>query len=313
MSAPARFRSDDGDAERALMTPEGVMLRLQLATVGQRLGAFLLDLAMMAAVLVVLTLVVILAATGLLLGGGKSPPAAALELVGVIWLLGFFALRNLWFIGFECGRRTATPGKRAFGIRVIARDGGRLSADAVVARNMLRELEFFLPLSFVSYEAGTGAFSAWTALAGLGWSLTFAVFPLFNRDRLRIGDLVAGTWVLRTPRRRLGSDVAAVSAAREFVFTEAQLGLYGVFELQKLEDVLRGSQPDPMRRDPQDPIIAVAASVRRKIGPAGGDHAGGGHAGGDDHAFLSAYYRALRARLERQLLLSRARADKNDG
>jgi hypothetical protein len=58
-----------------------------------------------------------------------------------------------------------------------------------------------------------------------------------------------------------------------------------------------------MRRRPDDPVTAVAASVRRKIGHAGG---------GDDHAFLTAYYTALRARLERQLLMDRARVDKTD-
>src|SRR3546814_4149078 len=56
-----------------------------------------------------------------------------------IWMLGGFLLRNFWFIGFEMGQRAATPGKRLMGIRVVARDGGRLTADAVVARNLIRE------------------------------------------------------------------------------------------------------------------------------------------------------------------------------
>jgi uncharacterized RDD family membrane protein YckC len=60
-------------------------------------------------------------------------------------MLGFFMLRTFWFIGFELGSRAATPGKRLMGIRVVARDGGRLTADAVVARNLIRELELFLP------------------------------------------------------------------------------------------------------------------------------------------------------------------------
>lgn len=301
MTAATGFRDTGNRAKRALVTPEGVMLRLELASVGQRFGAFVIDLALMAALLVALTIAALLIATGVVF---TAPSVIAFELIGVIWLLGFFALRNLWFIGFECGRRTSTPGKRAMGIRVIARDGGRLNADAVVARNMLRELEFFLPLSFISYQAGTGAGSAWTALAGLGWSLCFALFPLFNRDRLRLGDLVAGTWVLRTPRRRLGREVASAPATPEprFRFTEAQLDAYGVFELQKLEAVLRESTGRAMRRGPDDPVTAVATSVRRKIGMAGGD----------DHEFLTAYYLALRSRLERQLLLDRAKADKTD-
>src|SRR3546814_9024800 len=60
---------------------------------------------------------------------------------------------TFWFIGFELGSRAATPGKRLMGIRVVARDGGRLTADAVVARNLIRELELFLPLMML----GAGA------------------------------------------------------------------------------------------------------------------------------------------------------------
>ena len=186
--------------------------------------------------------------------GPSLGQGATLQIIAAIWLLGAFVLRNLYFILFESGRRTATPGKRLLGIRVAARDGGRLTADAVVARNLMRELEFFLPLSFIGYQTGSGAITALTTLAGLGWSLGFALVPFFNRDRLRVGDLVAGTWVLRTPRRRLGADIGqqtSTADAADFVFTDAQLAAYGEYELQTLEDVLRRGSPDanaPRRR-----------------------------------------------------------------
>jgi uncharacterized RDD family membrane protein YckC len=291
--------------ERALMTPEGVQLTLEVAQVGQRLWAFLIDLVIIALALAVLTVAVIVVAGSLLLSGPALGNSTTLQAIAAIWLLGAFVLRNLWFILFESGRRTATPGKRLLGIRVAARDGGRLTVDAVVARNLMRELEFFLPLSFIGYETGTGAITAWTALAGIGWSIGFALVPLFNADRLRIGDLVAGTWVLRTPRRRLGTDIARHSAAvdhADFRFTDMQLDAYGVYELQTLEDVLRRGTPNPMRRPVDDPVTIVAAAIRSKIG----------YAGGDDYAFLAAYYAALRARLERGLLFGRRRRDKRD-
>src|SRR3546814_5288321 len=49
--------------------------------------------------------------------------------VAILWLLGFFVLRNGWFTLFEMGGRGATPGKRLMGLRVVARDGeiGRAS------------------------------------------------------------------------------------------------------------------------------------------------------------------------------------------
>ncbi len=302
MAERPQFR--EARAERALVTPEGIALILELARGGQRFWAFMLDLLMIGALLVVLTLVCLFVA-GVLLGAmGSSTPVESLEIVGVIWFLVSFVLRNCWFILFESGRRTATPGKRIMGIRVAARDGGRLTIDAVVARNLMRELEFFLPLSFLSYQAGQGG-GGWTALAGLGWSLVFALFPLFNRDRLRVGDLIAGTWVLKTPRRRLGQDVTERSAAAdqsEFAFTDAQLGAYGVFELQTLEDILRRGQPNAMRRPVDDPVTVAAAAIRTKIG----------YRGGDDYAFLAAYYAQVRGRLERGLLLGKRRRDKRD-
>ncbi len=290
---------------RALVTPEGVTLLLELASAGQRLWAFLLDLVVMIVLLVVVTILCFLAAGGVLAGSKSGSYGGSLELVAVIWLLAFFVLRNCWFILFESGRRTATPGKRLMGIRVAARDGSRLTIDAVASRNLLRELEFFLPLSFLGYQASEGVAGAWTALAGLSWSLVFAVFPLFNRDRLRVGDLIAGTWVLKTPRRVLGQDVverAAVTDQSGFAFTDAQLNAYGIFELQTLEDILRRGEPNPMRRPVDDPVLIVAAAIRAKID----------YRLGDDYAFLAAYYAAVRARLERGLLLGKRRRDKHE-
>lgn len=303
--ADRRRRADAAERERQLVTPEGVALTLGLARGGQRLWAFLLDLAIMMALLAALTLVALFVAGLVLAVVDSEAKLGSLQITGVIWLLGFFVLRNCWFILFESGRRTATPGKRLMKIRVAARDGSRLTVDAVVARNLMRELEFFLPLSFLGYQASEGAAGAWVALAGLGWSLVFAMFPLFNRDRLRAGDLIAGTWVLKNPQRRLGQDIgerAAVVDQTGFRFSDAQLDAYGVFELQTLEDVLRRGQPNPMRRATDDPIVLVAGAIRTKIG----------YRGGDDYAFLAAYYAAVRVRLERGLLMGRRRRDKAD-
>ena len=38
-------------------------------------------------------------------------------------------------------------------------------------------------------------------LLGAIWSGVFVLFPLFNRDRLRLGDLAAGTMVVKAPKR----------------------------------------------------------------------------------------------------------------
>jgi uncharacterized RDD family membrane protein YckC len=274
---------------RTLITPEGVDLNLRLADVWQRLGAFLIDLMVMVGVLLALRLVI-----AIILGiAGES----GLEVGVILFLLGLFILRNFYFILLEVGPRAATIGKRAMGLRVVARSGERLTADRVIARNLMREIEFYLPVSFVIGDLASGQADWLTALAGLAWTVIFALFPLFNRDRMRVGDLLAGTWVVRAPKRDLQAEVGQVwEGSPQFQFTAAQLDVYGVFELQTLEKVLRDSRPEA--------IGPVAAAIRRKIGMIdNGEH---------DHAFLTAYYNAVRDRMERGLLFGKRKLDKYD-
>ncbi|MBV9883820.1 MAG: RDD family protein [Sphingomonadaceae bacterium] len=290
MSDLASLRRIEAAKRRTLITPEGVDLSLKLADIGQRVGAFLLDGLIMFAALFGLTLLAFaaIAAIGL----------ERAEIVGVIWLLGFFILRNGYFILMEMSPRAATFGKRASGLRVVARSGERLTADRVIARNLMREIEFYLPLSFLSYNASQGAGSALMSLAGLGWTGLFLFFPMFNKDKMRVGDLLAGTWVISAPRKKLEVDLldTEAPAAPRYTFTEAQLDVYGVYELQTLERVLREANPEALG--------TVAHVIRNKIGL--------GDQYGDEHEFLLCYYDAIRARMERGLLFGKRRADKFD-
>ncbi len=274
---------------RALITPEGVDLRVRLAPVSERALALITDLAVIAGILVALTF----ATLGAMSAMNIEEPRAAAE---IIWLLGFFLLRNFYFTLFECGARAATPGKRLMGLRVVARDGGVLSADAVVARNAMRELELYLPVSFL-VSRGT-EIDAWVILSGIVWCGTFVLFPFFNRDKLRAGDLVAGTWVLKAPKPVLLPDLAEQGTARAvFAFNAAQLGVYGVKELQVLESVLRTGEPSALQ--------AVAERIRAKINWLKG-------ATEEDGDFLNAYYAALRRHLEHRLLFGTRKRDKHD-
>jgi hypothetical protein len=83
--------------------------------------------------------------------------------------------------------------------------------------------------------------------------------------------------------------------AGALAFTPAQLDAYGVYELQTLERVLREEQ--------RETIQLVAATIRHKIAH---------HDPAADHDFLTAYYTAARAHMERGLLFGRRRADKFD-
>ena len=274
--------------ERELITPEGVDLRIVLATASERAGAFLVDAAIIVAIIVAASILCALAAW--------ATNGTTRSLIGVLWLLGFFLLRNAWFLIFELGPRAATPGKRVFGLRVASRQGGRLTADAIFARNAMREIELFLPLTFLLTSAG--GVDAMIVAAGLLWTGVLVLFPLFNRDRLRAGDLVAGTWVVREPRRTLTFELAGpeIQRAGRFIFEPAQLKAYGIAELHVLEDVLREAD--------RDALGVVAERIRAKIGWAEGPDE-------SDRAFLRAYYAGLRSELEGELLRGRRRRDKH--
>lgn len=280
-------------SERVFVTPEGVDLRLNLGDAGQRAAAFLLDAAIIIGILIALTLAAIF------MGIGAAGTVGGLEIVAVIWLLVFFLLRNFYFTAFELSAAAATPGKRAFGLRVASRDGGRLKAESVFARNALRELEVFMPLSILISQTNQGGADGWIWLLAVAWAGIFVFFPLFNRDRLRTGDLVGGTWVVRTPRRKLTRDMADAGTERlnRFDFTPAQLEAYGAKELHVLESVLRLRDRNTMK--------VVAERISKKIGWA---HQPDDH----DEDFLSAYYAALRGRLEQRLLMGVRRRDKHD-
>lgn len=281
-AANAKQRAVKAKKIRQFITPEGVDLELRIASAGLRFGALLVDLLLIVLALFLFSLFMLW--VGL---------ASRSDVTVVVWMLGAFVLRTFWFIGFELGSRAATPGKRLMGIRVVARDGGRLTADAVVARNLIRELELFLPLMMLGAGASEDMVSGWIMLAGVLWSLTLSLFLLFNRDRMRMGDLIAGTWVVMAQRVKLDADIASDAAGEAMTFTDTELAVYGIFELQELERVLRGRDPRAMRE--------VADAIRAKIGRPIAE---------EDDVFLLSYYRQLKARLERKLLFGNRREDK---
>ena len=275
---------------RHLVTPEGVDLQIELADVGARIGAFAIDL-------IIITVVLIAAAFAL-----GSMSIYSRELANVIFVLIAFLLRSFYFTLFELGRRAATPGKMALKIRVAARGKARLSAASVFARNALREIGFFLPIGFL-FGIGMGGVDGWMSLLASIWAGIFLLFPLFNKDRLRVGDLVAGTWVVRAPHPMLAADLVTTDRPEnealfaKFAFTPAQIDTYGIKELHVLEDVLRARDTEVLKD--------VASRIRTKIGWVWED-------GESDVAFLRAYYAALRGRLESKMLMGVRRKDKFD-
>ncbi|WP_291202572.1 RDD family protein [Hyphomonas sp.] len=276
---------------RRLVTPEGAAIQLRLGSASERAGAFLIDIAIQWAI-------VIATFVGLGMVIGAMSPGSA-NVAFAFWLVFFFFVRNFYYIFFEIGQRAATPGKRVLGLRVAARDGGRLTANSVLARNFIREIEIGLPFQFALM--GGDQFGAWMGLFGLLWSGVFLLFPIFNKDKMRVGDLIAGTWVIKAPKAKLMQDITSAAARPEtgsrFAFTTAQTDAYGIHELHVLEDVLRQSTPEIKAQ--------VASRIRAKINWTRTE-------GETDLAFLEAYYAALRRRLEQRILLGDRKTDKYD-
>lgn len=146
-------------------TPEHVVLDLEIAGIGSRALAALIDVLILAGS--ALGLVIVL---GIVAGFG----ATIGSLGGAVLLLVGFAVWNGYFILFEGLRQGQTPGKRFVGIRVVGDTGNAVGLGAAIARNLLRIADFLPP----PYLIG---------------ALLVALHPRGKR----LGDIVAGTVVAR--------------------------------------------------------------------------------------------------------------------
>jgi uncharacterized RDD family membrane protein YckC len=148
-----------------IVTPEAVQLELQPAGLASRMIAFVIDLAVQYALLVALFFGVgLLAGAGADLGG----VGAALVYVGVFLVLFGYP------IGFETLWRGRTLGKAALGLRVVTIEGAPIRFRHAAIRSIL---------GLVDLYGTSGAVGV--------------VAVLVTRRSQRLGDLVAGTIVLR--------------------------------------------------------------------------------------------------------------------
>lgn len=161
-----------------IVTPEAVLLEFDTAGVGSRTIAEILDLLIQITALVVLSLVLSLAATG----GLELGQTLAVVLVAILTfliLIGYpVAMETLWN-----GR---TLGKAAMGLRVVTQEGG--------------------PIRFrhASIRGIFGLVEIWIFLGSLA-----VLSIVFSKRNQRVGDIVAGTIVLR--ERSAASPGVAVS------------------------------------------------------------------------------------------------------
>ncbi|MDY0003991.1 MAG: RDD family protein [Polyangia bacterium] len=148
-------------------TPENVWLSFRPAGPAPRLWAFLVDFFIRVGILIVLAII----------AAFLTPLNAIAGLPGAILLLGYFGME--WFYGclFEWLWRGRTPGKRVMKLKVIKVGGYPITFVDAFLRNLLRVADG-LPL-----------------LYGVG-----LVVALSTRRMQRLGDLVAGTFVVHEER-----------------------------------------------------------------------------------------------------------------
>jgi uncharacterized membrane protein SpoIIM required for sporulation/uncharacterized RDD family membrane protein YckC len=173
------------DATLDVETPEQVVVSYTLAGIGTRGAAALIDLLLMFVLM------------GTLLYGTVSLPKLVPSLrdfdggwLTAVIILGQFLIIWGYFVAFEAIWDGQTPGKRLLGLRVVRNGGGGVDIGTSAARNVIRFVDF-LPFG---YFVGMVAIIA-------------------NKRNQRLGDLVAGTIVVRERLLRHQRPAPSVSDA----------------------------------------------------------------------------------------------------
>jgi uncharacterized RDD family membrane protein YckC len=148
-----------------ISTPEGVEMHLTLAGPASRFVSATVD---------ILIQIVLLVCVGIVLGVSGKGIGLDSGVAVLLWAVVSFALITFYDIFFEVFRSGRTPGKRLNGLRVVRVEGHPVTFLTSTIRNVIRPIDF-LPSVYL-----------------LG-----AVVILATRKNQRIGDVIAGTLVVR--------------------------------------------------------------------------------------------------------------------
>jgi uncharacterized RDD family membrane protein YckC len=216
----------------AIETPEHVVVELELAGLGSRLAAVVLDTILVTGFLSVLGLAI----AGLADIAGSRGAAWITWITAIGIVVGFLASWG-YFLLFEALNGGRTPGKKALGIRTVMDTGHRVTFAAAAVRNLVRVVD---------------------SVPVVGLPLV-----LLHSHNKRLGDLVAGTIVVRERPSDLRVGAAAVTTAAaqaealEAVpeLSDAEYALLGRL-LERLDDL------DPPRRERLVQDIAARLAPR---------------------------------------------------
>jgi len=256
----ASARDLDLRQHHGVETPEHVDVRFELAGVGSRVAAGLLDLLLLLLGLLLLWL------GGTTIASDITPPhGTARGWVTAVLILLTFSLVWGYFTLFEALNGGRTPGKQLLGIRVVMDTGRSLTTQAAVVRNLVRFIDCYFP-----------------ALPFAPALLAIALHP----SNKRLGDMAAGTIVVRdrptdwtlglpgTPAPEAAAEAVETGppdlSEEEFRLLDRFLGrlneLAPDVQARITADLVRRFEPRIPRRTPdlQSYLVTVFAEEQRK-------------------------------------------------
>ena len=145
------------------VTPEAVSITVDVAGLGSRMIAWLIDSLIQSAILI-----------PILIGVGTGDISSMVEIVVIYAVL--FLIVWAYYPLFEFFGQGRTPGKRAQRLRVVRTDGQPAGGAAILVRNLIRIVDVML-LPFLA-----------------------VISMLVTSRAQRLGDLAAGTMVIREGR-----------------------------------------------------------------------------------------------------------------
>ncbi|HZZ66237.1 MAG TPA: RDD family protein [Candidatus Baltobacteraceae bacterium] len=224
------------DRSLIVKTPESVAFSYDLAGLGSRFLAVTIDLVIQLLLLGAIIWALALAAAsaphpGIAAVASKSVQSVTTAIVVGLMFVIFFG----YFIVFEAFWNGRTPGKRLMGLRVVRDAGYPLDLTSAVIRNLVRIGEFFLAFYAIS-----------------------AVACVLSRENKRLGDMAAGTIVVRE---------APIPALNNLVSVSEQVTRSGMLSAQEYalidEFVARRSSLAPRVRARM--AAQIATNVRSRV------------------------------------------------
>jgi uncharacterized RDD family membrane protein YckC len=250
----------------SISTPENVDLHLELAGLGNRVLANLVDTLISYAICAGLWILVWLACS--LSGMANLPVQTSAVICGIIFMLALlltFAILFGYFVFFEGTWQGQTPGKKLAQIRVIDQNGQPINWSAVWLRNMIRVID-------------------------TGFMMIGLIVMIIDKNERRLGDLAGGTLVIKERLPDLSTAKLIVSPAARENAAMIDVGRVTPQEYELLVNFLK--RRDKLARS-QRPLVArqLETHFREKLAEPSSGNA-------NSELFLEKIYAAYQSRAE---------------